>query len=161
MLLTKFTAEQREELARLREQNVQLMVQLQHQKTTTDWLITRVNTLEAEREALTERLFKVAYPVPQIERTNERPAAPVTGVFGRPLDDGYVIPEHLKGSMVAQPPMAPPATAPQRPMTADEEVGASIGAMQVGNAAFDDMGDEAAAREGIVHDEAGAVHYRS
>lgn len=155
--LTKFTAEQREELVRLREQNVQLLVQNQHQKTTADWLMVRINTLEKEREALTERLFQVAYPVPVIERANERPAPAVPGVYGRPIEDGYVIPEHLRGSMVAQPPMAPPAAKPKPAASAEDEVANSIQAMQAHGAAFEDMGDEEAARLGITHDGAFVV----
>jgi hypothetical protein len=164
MFITRFTFEQHQELARLREQNTQLTAQLAAARTSNDWLSSRVTSLEFERAALTERLLQVSYPVPVIERTNERPAGTVPGVFGRPVEDGYVIPEHLKGSMVPHPKMAPPdpPAAPRRPaMSAEEEMANSISALQASNTTFEDMGDAAAAEQGIAHDDAGNVVYKS
>lgn len=159
MFISRFTQEQRDELVGLRAQVTQLSVQLATATATNDWLMARVNGLEKEREALCERLFKVAYDVPVIERTNERRAGPVDGIHGRPIEDGMAVPEHLKSAM-KYPAMADARPRRQRPeLSAEDEMASSISAQQVSTAAFDDMGDVEAAEHGIHHTEDGAVVY--
>lgn len=155
MFITRFTFEQRMELQMLREEVRRLSIQIASKDATNEWLMTRVNSLEVERAALTERMLQVSYPVPQIQRINERAAGKVES-YGVPLsDDDYAIPSHLKGAVAPHPRMADPAP---RPRPASDEVGGSISALQA-QAAFEDMGDEAAAEAGIIHDDAGAVRH--
>lgn len=160
MFITRFTQQQMTELAVLREKVTQLTAQLARSQASQEWLETRVTSLEMERAALTDKLFEVRYPVPVIERTNERAAGAVPGVYGRPVEE-YAIPEHLRGAVVAQPPMAPPAppARPPRPASSEEEVANSISALQASNTTFDDVGDDAARELGIQHDDSGNVVY--
>lgn len=157
MFISRFGQEQRNELATLRAQVMELRIAVAAKDSTNDWLMVRVNSLEAERAELTAKLFNVHYPAPMIERVGERPAGVVPGIHGRPLEDGMVVPPHLKAAM------RHPAMSDEKPKTgqpsADDEVGAGIGAHQVSSTTFEDMGDEAAAIHGIRHDDDGGVHY--
>jgi hypothetical protein len=155
MFISRFTQEQHRELNTLRERCAQLGAQLASSRTSQEWLEARVTSLEYERSALTDRLLQVSYPVPTIARTNERPAGRVES-YGQPLTDtDYAVPAHLKDALnkMPHPRMADPAPRPRA-----EDMGDTISAHQVQDA-FEDMGDEAAAEAGIVHDDAGAVRH--
>lgn len=146
----------------LAAQNAELRARVASQQATIDWLSSHVNTLTHEKAAMMERLLELRYPVPTIARENERPARPME-VFGRAIDDPEV-PPHLQEAMRVGraahrgPAMAddPATQAPRRP-GAEEQYANSIGVHQADGLSFEDMGDEAAAAQGIAHDGSGNV----
>jgi len=100
------------------------------QQQNFDWLATHVNRLEVERAMLIQRLLSVGLAVPTITREDAPPTA--------------------------RPGMGEPLRAEDRPT--NEEPGMALAAMQAGS--FEDMGDAAAERFGVVHDNAtGTVRY--
>lgn len=150
------------ELATLRATVQQLEVRAAVAQSGREWLETRVNSLEVERAALTERLLQISYPVPQIVRSNEMPARPVEA-HGRPVDE-YAIPEHLATAMPPRmptmvPPNIPAAMKATKPTTPPDDYDSSISALHASEVSFDDMGEAAAAAAGIRHDAFGNVEY--
>lgn len=156
MFIARFTRDQQLEMERLRATVMELRVAIASKDSTNDWLMVRVNSLEAERAELTAKLFNVHYPPPIIERVGERPAGAVPGIHGRPMDDGspsnFIVPTHLTNAM-RHPAMTNGPVSNGRP--AEDEVANSIGAHQVSSTSFEDMGDEAAVAAGIQHDDGG------
>ncbi len=143
--------------ATLAEKSV-LEARIAAQQASADWLMARINSLEIERAALTERVLGIAFPVPQIARMNEVPAGAVEA-HGRPVEE-MAVPPHLAGAMRRMPAMAPPAAAERatRPAPPDD-YDASISALHAANVIFDDPGDDAAHKAGIGHDDLGNVTY--
>jgi len=101
------------------------------QQQNFDWLANHVNRLEAERATLLHRVLGVAMTAPMILRGDpETPAE--------------------------KPGMGEPLRTSDRPT--DEEPGMAVTAMQAGS--FEDMGDQAATRFGVVHESmTGSVMY--
>jgi hypothetical protein len=100
------------------------------QQQNVDWLANHVNRMEIERSTLLQQVLHLSVVAPQIAREDGPPTASLG--LGAPL------------------------RADDRPI--DEEPGMALAALQAG--AFEDMGDDAAARFGVHHEPStGAVQY--
>lgn len=120
-------------LSAARERILQLERMEAGHAATVEWLRTHVNRLETERGILTSERLRVYLPVPSLERE---------GTAGGRRDE---VPQ---GEVVAG--------LPVDPVTKDVPEDA-IAIAQLLGSILDDMGDDAAGRMGIKHDETGHV----
>jgi hypothetical protein len=157
------------ELAAERGRRHQLELEVARMTQRDDWLMVRVNSLETERQALFERFMQVAYAAPIIERSNEIRPQPASGPVGRPITD-YPL-EPSTPSPAARPAVRMPVMAPEPPrgthpvvaaaakLAGTDDPASAISVLQASGAAFEDMGNEAAATLGVGWDEFGNVQH--
>lgn len=147
----------------------QLEIEVARMTQRDDWLITRVNSLEHERQGLFERFLQVAYPAPEIARANEYTPSPVRGPVGRPVTDYPAEPSTpapaarpgIRMPVMVQEParVAHPAAAAATKLSAADDPATALSVLQVSGAAFEDMGDEAAEKLGVAWDGFGNVQH--
>lgn len=151
------------ELVEERGRRHQLELQVAQTTQRDDWLMVRINSLENERAALFERFFQVAYAPPAIERSNEQSALRRDGPVGGPITDYPLEPStpspaaRPRMPVMATAPPAHPSAAAAAKMARAEDATSALAALHANATAFDDMGDEDAAKMGVAWDEFGNV----
>lgn len=124
-------------------------LELATKQQTIDWLATLVNDLRLERTILFNRVLDIQLPVAEFVRAGNGAPAPVPQTPDVPPD------------MPAQAAAALARFASNRKFTplGDEPTNPVNGQAELGAAMFEDMGDAEARRQGVTHDETGAVRY--